>query len=31
MDRVGHMGFIEAREKTFLAIEHFAERLFKKY
>jgi pimeloyl-ACP methyl ester carboxylesterase len=29
MDSVGHMGFIEARERTFLAIEHFAERLLK--
>ena len=27
MDNVGHMGFIEARERTFLAIEHFAERI----
>lgn len=28
MDSVGHMGFIEAKERTFLAIEHFAERIF---
>ncbi len=28
MDNVGHMGFIEARERTYLAIEHFAERTF---
>jgi len=28
MDDVGHMGFIEAREKTYLALEHFAERIF---
>jgi hypothetical protein len=28
MDNVGHMGFIEAREKTYLALEHFAQRAF---
>lgn len=26
MDHVGHMGFIEAKEKTFLSLEHFLER-----
>ena len=26
LDGVGHMGFIEAREITFLALEHFIER-----
>jgi len=26
MDEVGHMGFIEAKEKTFLSLEHFLER-----
>lgn len=26
MDNVGHMGFIEAKEKTFLSLEHFLER-----
>ena len=26
MNDVGHMGFIEAKEKTFLSLEHFLER-----
>jgi pimeloyl-ACP methyl ester carboxylesterase len=26
MNDVGHMGFIEAKEKTFISLEHFLER-----